>query len=149
MQTTPATVGLQRIPVLTLRKQFMKPTRKANAKNRCAIYTRKSCEEGPELDFNSPNNQRESAESFIACQQHEGWECLQDHYDDGGFSGGSLDRPALNRLLDYIRSGKVDCVVVYKVDRLSRSARDLARIMETFDECGVCFVSVSDEATQR
>lgn len=127
----------------------MKPTRKANAKNRCAIYTRKSCEERLELDFNSLHTQRESAESFIAGKQQEGWECLPDRYDDGGFSGGSLDRPALNRLLEDIKSGKVDCVVVYKVDRLSRSPMDLSRILETFDEYGVCFVSVSSEATQR
>lgn len=127
----------------------MKPTRKVNTKTRCAIYTRKSVEDKLELDFNSLHTQRESAESCIAGQQHEGWECLPEHYDDGGFSGGSLDRPALNRLLDDIRSGKVDCVVVYKVDRLSRSARDLARIMETFGEYGVCFVSVSAEANHR
>jgi site-specific DNA recombinase len=122
----------------------MKPTRKVNAKNRCAIYTRKSCEEGPELEFNSLQAQRESAESFIASQQQEGWECLPEHYDDGGFLGDSLDRPAFNRLLEDIKSGKIDCVVVYKVDRLSRSTRELSRIMETFDEFGVCFVSVRD-----
>jgi site-specific DNA recombinase len=127
----------------------MKPTRQANAKTRCAIYTRKSCEERLELEFNSLHAQRESAEAFISSQQNEGWECLPDRYDDGGFSGGSLDRPALNRLLDDIKSGKVHCVVVYKVDRLSRSPRDLSRIMETFDEYGVCLVSVSAEANQR
>jgi site-specific DNA recombinase len=127
----------------------MKPTRKVNSKNRCAIYTRKSVEEGLELDFNSLHTQRESAESFIASQQHEGWECLPEHYNDGGFSGGSLDRPALNRLLEDIKSGRIDCVVVYKVDRLSRSPRDLSRIMETFDKYGVSFVSVSAEANHR
>ena len=123
----------------------MKPTRKANAKNRCAIYTRKSCEEGLELEFNSLHAQRESAEAFIASQQHEGWECLPEQYDDGGFSGGSLDRPALNRLLEDIKSGKIDCVVVYKVDRLSRSLLDFSRIMETFDKYGVSFVSVTQQ----
>ncbi len=127
----------------------MKPTRKVKAKNRCAIYTRKSVEEGFELDFNSLHTQRESAESFIAGRQHEGWECLPEQYDDGGFSGGSLDRPALNRLLEDIKSGKIDCVVVYKVDRLSRSTRELSRIMETFDEFGVCLISVSGEANHR
>ena len=126
----------------------MKPTRKANTKIRCAIYTRKSCEEGPELEFNSLQAQRESAESFISGQQHEGWECLPDHYGDCGFSGGSIDRPALNRLLEDIKSGNVDCVVVYKLDRLSRSPRDLSRIMETFGEYGVSFVSVSDVAVR-
>ncbi len=112
---------------------------------RCAIYTRKSCEEGLELEFNSLDAQRESAEAFIASQQHEGWKCLPEHYDDGGFSGGSMDRPALNRLMADIAAGKVDCVVVYKVDRLSRSLLDFARIMETFDNNGVSFVSVTQQ----
>jgi DNA invertase Pin-like site-specific DNA recombinase/predicted transport protein len=114
-------------------------------KNRCAIYTRKSCEEGLDLEFNSLHAQRESAEAFIASQQHEGWECLPDRYDDGGFSGGSLERPALNRLLEDIKTGRIDCVVVYKVDRLSRSLLDFSRIMETFDKHGVCFVSVTQQ----
>ena len=112
---------------------------------RCAIYTRKSSEEGLELEFNSLDAQRESAEAFIASQQHEGWVCLPDHYDDGGFSGGNMDRPALNRLLADIAAGKVDCVVVYKVDRLSRSLLDFARIMETFDKNGASFVSVTQQ----
>jgi site-specific DNA recombinase len=112
---------------------------------RCAIYTRKSSEEGLELEFNSLDAQRESAEAFIASQQHEGWVCLPEHYDDGGFSGGNMDRPALNRLLEDIAAGKVDCVVVYKVDRLSRSLLDFARIMETFDKHGVSFVSVTQQ----
>jgi site-specific DNA recombinase len=112
---------------------------------RCAVYTRKSCEEGLELEFNSLDAQRESAEAFIASQQHEGWTCLSEHYDDGGFSGGNMDRPALNRLLADIAAGKVDCVVVYKVDRLSRSLLDFARIMETFDKHGVSFVSVTQQ----
>jgi len=112
---------------------------------RCAIYTRKSCEEGLELEFNSLDAQRESAEAFIASQQHEGWVCLPEHYDDGGFSGGTMDRPALNRLMADIAAGKVDCVVVYKVDRLSRSLLDFARIMETFDQHEVSFVSVTQQ----
>ena len=112
---------------------------------RCAIYTRKSCEEGLELEFNSLHAQRESAEAFIKSQHHEGWVCNQEQYDDGGFSGGSLDRPALNRLLADIVAGKVDCVVVYKVDRLSRSLMDFSRIMETFDKHNASFVSVTQQ----
>jgi site-specific DNA recombinase len=112
---------------------------------RCAIYTRKSCEEGLELEFNSLHAQRESAEAFILSQQHEGWVCNPELYDDGGFSGGSLERPALNRLLSDIEAGKVDCVVVYKVDRLSRSLMDFSRIMETFDKHQASFVSVTQQ----
>jgi site-specific DNA recombinase len=112
---------------------------------RCAIYTRKSCEEGLDLEFNSLDAQRESGEAFIASQQHEGWVCLPEHYDDGGFSGGSMDRPALNRLLVEIAAGNVDCVVVYKVDRLSRSLLDFSRIMESFDKKGLSFVSVTQQ----
>jgi site-specific DNA recombinase len=118
---------------------------KNGSKIRCAIYTRKSSEEGLELEFNSLHAQRESAEAFIASQQHEGWECLPDLYDDGGFSGGSLERPALNRLMEDIKAGRVDCVVVYKVDRLSRSLLDFSRIMDTFDKNGVSFVSVTQQ----
>jgi site-specific DNA recombinase len=112
---------------------------------RCAIYTRKSSEEGLDLEFKSLDAQRESAEAFIASQQHEGWVCLPEHYDDGGFSGGSMDRPALRRLLADIEAGKVDCVVVYKVDRLSRSLLDFSRIMETFDKHKASFVSVTQQ----
>jgi site-specific DNA recombinase len=110
---------------------------------RCAIYTRKSTEEGLEQEFNSLDAQREAAEAFIASQQHEGWVCLPDRYDDGGFTGGNLERPALQRLLNDIDTGKVDCVIVYKVDRLSRSLMDFARIMQTFDGHNVSFVSVT------
>src|SRR5262245_33393495 len=88
---------------------------------RCAVYTRKSTEEGLEQQFNSLDAQRESGQSFIASQQHEGWVCLPDRYDDGGFTGANLERPALRRLLADIEAGKVDCVVIYKIDRLSRS----------------------------
>ncbi len=112
---------------------------------RCAIYTRKSTEEGLDQDFNSLHAQRESAEAYIASQQHEGWQCLPDRYDDGGYSGGTMDRPALQRLLADIEAGKVDCVVVYKVDRLSRSLLDFARLMETFERKGVSFVSVTQQ----
>src|SRR5690242_11507342 len=88
---------------------------------RCAVYTRKSTEEGLEQAFNSLDAQRESAEAYIAAQKHEGWQLLPDRYDDGGFSGGNMDRPALKRLLADVEQGRIDAIVVYKVDRLSRS----------------------------
>ncbi len=113
--------------------------------NRCAIYTRKSTEEGLEQEFNSLDAQRESGEAFIASQQHEGWECLPEHYDDGGFTGGNTDRPALQRLLADIEAGLIDTVVVYKVDRLSRSLLDFARILRTFEKHNVSFVSVTQQ----
>lgn len=114
-----------------------------NATIRCAIYTRKSSEEGLAQEFNSLDAQRESAESYIASQKAEGWVALPERYDDGGYSGGSMERPALAKLITDIDAGKVDCVVVYKVDRLSRSLLDFARIMETFDKHRVSFVSVT------
>jgi site-specific DNA recombinase len=110
---------------------------------RCAIYTRKSSEEGLELEFNSLDAQRESAEAFIKSQAHEGWLCVPQQYDDGGFTGGNMDRPGLKRLMADIASGQIDCVVVYKVDRLSRSLLDFSRMMEVFDRHGVSFVSVT------
>jgi site-specific DNA recombinase len=110
---------------------------------RCAIYTRKSTEEGLEQEFNSLDAQRDAGEAYIRSQQHEGWVCLPQHYDDGGFTGANMDRPALRRLLADIEAGRVDCVVVYKVDRLSRSLLDFARIMETFERHNVSFVSVT------
>jgi len=116
-----------------------------NGTIRCAIYTRKSTEEGLDQEFNSLDAQRESAKAYIASQQHEGWLCLPDRYDDGGFTGGNMDRPALKRLLADIEAGNVDCVVVYKVDRLSRSLLDFARIMELLDRQGVSFVSVTQQ----
>jgi site-specific DNA recombinase len=112
---------------------------------RCAIYTRKSTEEGLEQEFNSLDAQRESGEAYIKSQAHEGWECLPGHYDDGGFTGGNMERPALKRLLADIEAGKIDCVVVYKVDRLSRSLLDFARMMETFEKHHVSFVSVTQQ----
>jgi site-specific DNA recombinase len=117
----------------------------ANANVRCAIYTRKSTQEGLSQQFNSLDAQRESGEAFIKSQQHEGWECLPDSYDDGGFTGGNMDRPALKRLLSDIEAGRIDCVVVYKVDRLSRSLLDFARMMETFEKNHVSFVSVTQQ----
>jgi len=112
---------------------------------RCAVYTRKSTEEGLDQDFNSLDAQRESARAYIKSQSAEGWVCLPRHYDDGGFTGGNMDRPALHQLLTDIGQGHVDCVVVYKVDRLSRSLLDFARIMETFEKHQVAFVSVTQQ----
>ena len=112
---------------------------------RCAIYTRKSTEEGLEQEFNSLDAQRESAEAFIVSQRHEGWEAVTESYDDGGFTGGNMERPALKRLLADIKAGKIDCVIVYKVDRLSRSLMDFARIIEIFDSQHVSFVSVTQQ----
>ncbi|ACI97486.1 recombinase family protein [Rhodospirillum centenum] len=110
---------------------------------RCAIYTRKSSEEGLDMEFNSLDAQREACESFIASQKAEGWVALRDRFDDGGFSGGTLERPALQRLLADIEAGLVDVVVVYKIDRLSRALMDFARLVEVFDRHGVTFVSVT------
>lgn len=110
---------------------------------RCAIYTRKSTEEGLDMDFNSLDAQREAGESYIASQKEEGWKCISTRYDDGGFTGGNMERPALTRLMADVERGKVDCIVVYKVDRLSRSLLDFARIMEALEQHGVSFVSVT------
>ena len=112
---------------------------------RCAIYTRKSTEEGLEQDFNSLDAQRESSEAFIKSQTQEGWQALTDRYDDGGFTGANMDRPALQRLLEDIKAGRVNCVVVYKVDRLTRSLMDFAKIVEVLDKHGVSFVSVTQQ----
>jgi site-specific DNA recombinase len=112
---------------------------------RCAVYTRKSTEEGLEQEFNSLDAQREAGEAFIKSQASEGWTCLPDRYDDGGFTGGNMERPALQRLLADITTGKIDCVVVYKVDRLSRSLLDFAQMMQTFDRQQVSFVSVTQQ----
>src|SRR5215211_7071354 len=104
---------------------------------RCAIYTRKSSEEGLEQDFNSLHAQREACEAYVASQKHEGWRALPATYDDGGFSGGSMERPGLQRLLADIEARAIDVVVVYKVDRLTRSLMDFAKIVEIFDRHGV------------
>src|SRR5271165_4654350 len=114
----------------------------ARARVRCAVYTRKSSEEGLEQEFNSLDAQREAGEAYITSQKHEGWITLATLYDDGAYSGGTMDRPALQRLLDDVRAGKIDVVVVYKVDRLTRSLADFAKIVEVFDAQGVSFVSV-------
>ncbi len=118
----------------------MKPPSKAL---RCAIYTRVSSDHGLDQEFNSLDNQREAAEAYIKSQAHEGWRCQPERYDDGGFSGGSLDRPGLQRLLADIRDRRFDIIVVYKVDRLTRSLADFAKLVELFDAHGVSFVSVT------
>jgi site-specific DNA recombinase len=117
----------------------------ASPQVRCAIYTRKSTEEGLEQEFNSLDAQREAGEAFIKSQQQEGWECLPERYDDGGFTGGNMERPALQRLMSDIAAGQIQCVVVYKVDRLSRSLLDFARMMETFENHQIAFVSVTQQ----
>ena len=112
---------------------------------RCAVYTRKSSEEGLEQNFNFLDAQREACEAYIASQKHEGWVLIETPYDDGGLSGATLDRPALQRLLADIEAGKVEVVVVYKVDRLTRSLADFAKIVEVFDAKGVSFVSITQQ----
>jgi DNA invertase Pin-like site-specific DNA recombinase len=112
-------------------------------KLRCAVYTRKSTEEGLEQAFNSLDAQREACVAYIASQRHEGWSLVPEYYDDGGYSGGSMDRPALKQLLADVAAGKVDTIVVYKVDRLTRSLADFAKIVEVLDKAGASFVSVT------
>lgn len=114
-----------------------------NQPKRCAIYTRKSTEDGLEQEFNSLDAQREACEAYIASQKFQGWQVLPTFYDDGGFSGGNVERPALKQLLDDIKLRKIDIVVVYKIDRLSRSLFDFVQLAEMFDEYGVSFVSVT------
>ena len=112
-------------------------------RSRCAVYTRKSSEEGLEMEFNSLDAQRDACEAYVTSQKAEGWVALRDRYDDGGFSGGTLDRPALKQLLSDIEAGLIDVIVVYKIDRLSRSLMDFARLVEVFDRNNVTFVSVT------
>ena len=114
-------------------------------RTRCAIYTRKSTEEGLDMEFNSLDAQREAGESYITSQRHEGWTLVPDYYDDGGFSGGSMERPALKKLMQDVEKGLIDVVVVYKVDRLSRSLSDFAKMIELFDKHNVSFVSVTQQ----
>ena len=120
-------------------------TRKPSRKVRCAIYTRKSSEEGLEMEFNSLDAQREACEAYIVSQKQEGWIALPDVYNDGGISGGTLERPALQRLLADIEAGHIDVVVVYKIDRLSRALMDFAKLVEVFDRHSVTFVSVTQQ----
>src|SRR5258707_6751827 len=115
------------------------------APKRCAIYTRKSSEEGLEQNFNSLHAQRQACEAFVKSQAGEGWRLVKTAYDDGGFSGATIDRPALIELLAHIREKRVDVVVVYKVDRLTRSLADFAKMVEIFDSQGVSFVAVTQQ----
>src|ERR1700721_3078916 len=115
------------------------------SRKRCAIYTRTSSEEGLEQEFNSLQAQSEACEAYIRSQRHEGWALARTRYDDGGFSGGNMERPALQRLLADIRESRIDIIVVYKVDRLTRSLADFARLVEIFDAQGVSFVSVTQQ----
>jgi len=117
----------------------------AAKKLRCAIYTRKSTDEGLDQEYNSLEAQRDAALAFITSQRHEGWVVLDDEYNDGGFSGGNTNRPSLKRLLEDVEQGKVDVVVVYKIDRLSRSLVDFAQMVATFEKYGVTFVSVTQQ----
>jgi len=114
-------------------------------KVRCAIYTRKSSEEGLEQEFNSLDAQREACEAYVASQRHEGWVAVPHHYDDGGISGGTIERPGLQRLIADIETGRVDVVVVYKVDRLTRSLMDFAKLVDAFERNGVSFVSITQQ----
>jgi site-specific DNA recombinase len=120
-------------------------TAKARKRVRCAVYTRVSTEYGLDQEFNSLDAQHEAAEAYIRSQAHDGWTLLRARYDDGGYSGGSTDRPALQRLLEDIRAGKIDIIVVYKVDRLTRPLADFAKLVELFDAHAVSFVSVTQQ----
>src|SRR5215510_6336743 len=128
-----------------MRKAKNDRTADRKAQIRCAVYTRKSSEEGLEQDFNSLDAQREACEAFIRSQKHEGWVCLSEPYDDGGISGATIERPALKRLLADTEAERIDVVVVYKVDRLTRSLDDFAKIVEVFDRHAVSFVSVTQQ----
>src|SRR3954470_21801955 len=121
----------------------MKPAPQQKKQFRCAVYTRKSTDHNLDLEFNSLDAQREACEAYIKSQAHEGWRLIPDHYDDGAFSGASLERPALQSLLALVASGMIDIIVVYKVDRLTRSLADFAKLVELFDQHGVSFVSVT------
>ena len=126
-------------------KRPAKDTPTLTPKKRCAIYTRKSTDEGLDQEYNSLEAQRDSALAFISSQRHEGWIANDDGYDDGGFSGGNTNRPALKRLLADVEDGRIDVVVVYKIDRLSRSLSDFAKMVDLFDARGVTFVSVTQQ----
>src|SRR5208283_3442968 len=132
---------MSRTAVMTRRRRDEDRSHKASL--RCAVYTRVSTEHGLEQEFNSLDNQREASEAYIKSQAHEGWKLIRTRYDDGGYSGGSMERPALKRLLDDVRAHRVDVIVVYKVDRLTRSLADFAKLVELFDAHQASFVSVT------
>ena len=140
----PRFFGLTKRTSRSMSRPAAKPMRRSGP-IRCAVYTRKSSEEGLEQEFNSLQAQREACEAFIKSQRHEGWACLPDVYDDGGLSGATMERPALQQLLAEIQAGLVDIVVVYKVDRLTRSLADFAKIVEILDAKGASFVSVTQQ----
>ena len=121
------------------------PSQPIVPKKRCAIYTRKSTDEGLDQEYNSLEAQRDAGLAFVASQRHEGWVAVGDGYDDGGYSGGNLDRPGLKRLMADIEAGKIDIVVVYKIDRLTRALSDFAKLVDVFDRNGVSFVSVTQQ----
>ena len=126
------------------RRKLPEPTMPATVgKLRCAVYTRKSTDEGLDREFNTLDAQCDACEAYIASQRAEGWLLVRDHYDDGGFTGGTLEQPALKRLLTDIEQGLVDVIVIYKIDRLSRSLMDFAKLVETMEAHGVTFVSVT------
>ncbi|UCC31253.1 MAG: recombinase family protein, partial [Phycisphaerales bacterium] len=126
-----------------MKRNLQPPASSLNPVIRCAIYTRKSTSEGLEQEFNSLDAQREACEAYVASQKPVGWQVLPRRYDDGGFTGGNIERPAIRQLLDDVQRGRIDCVVVYKVDRLSRSLLDFARIIKLFEDRQVHFVSVT------
>lgn len=115
----------------------------SDKKIRCAIYTRKSTEEGLEQEFNSLQAQRKACEAYIKSQKHEHWQLLSAEYDDGGYSGGNMERPALKRLLADVQNGLIDIIVVYKIDRLTRSLMDFSKIVEILDKHNASFVSIT------
>jgi site-specific DNA recombinase len=125
--------------------ETVKEQRRAVKRSRCAIYTRKSSEEGLDQDFNSLDAQREACAAFVQSQKHEGWTVVPTQYDDGGYSGGTMERPALERLLADIEANRIDVVVVYKVDRLTRALSDFAKLVEIFDRRNVSFVSITQQ----
>src|SRR3954454_10157614 len=144
--------ALERLPLFwPSRRAEAKPMTNTNGgsviamprRMRCAVYTRKSSEEGLDMKFNSLDAQREACEAYIASQRAEGWVMVRDQYDDGGFSGGTLERPALQRLLADISAGLIDVIIVYKIDRLSRALMDFSKLVEIFDRHNVTFVSVT------
>lgn len=120
-----------------------KPATPGTTTIRCAVYTRKSTEEGLQQDFNTLDAQRESAQAYITAHKHEGWICLPDRYDDGGYTGGNLDRPAFKRLMADVEAGKIDAIVIYKIDRLSRSLMDFARVMEILEKYNVALIAIT------